>query len=118
MKRILNKADYGREIIKGLYDDIHSSEFPNYNLDDIADWAMANIDIILFTPEMLQTCKSLNVINIGSDLNISPYLLSIKKSKYELPEDEFYDEELDTQYELSKVDEEDEEAGAADSEVD
>ena len=32
--------------MKGLYEDVHTPEFPNYNLDDIADWAMANIDTI------------------------------------------------------------------------
>ena len=74
------------------------------------------ISIVLFVPEMLQTCKSLKVVNISSNLNICPYFLSIKKSKFELPEDEFYIDELDTEadYSLSKVDEED----AANSEED
>ena len=58
------QENLGSLLMLYLYEPIKKCGFERYNLDDVVEWAGANVDIMFYVPQMMKTLKARYVILI------------------------------------------------------
>jgi hypothetical protein len=87
----ITNTNYAYQIISGFYPDLFKDDH-SYDIDDIADCALASSDVIFMVPEMLNTCRFLRVNNVKNDLAVNRKMLLLKASEMKVHPDEYYEE--------------------------
>ena len=70
----INQDHFGDGLINGFYDDLHVENMQNINIDDVADCAQADIDLIGDINIAEYGIADLGIQNVVQDLNLNDYI--------------------------------------------